>query len=679
MTPYWQDETVALHLGDCLDVLAGMKAASVDAIVTDPPAAIGFMGKDWDSNLGSRDRWIEWLAERMAEALRVLKPGGHALVWALPRTAGWTQIALEDAGFEIRDCVTHLFGSGFPKSLDVSKAIDKRAQENIETKRRIAAVAEVIRSHREAKGMTPQQVSMAVVGTPSGACWNWEHQQLPSVEMWPGIKAALGIPDKHDGLIEGDRARFIAAEREVIKERTAIQGGGTSLQIRMGERREAQADITAPATEDAARWEGWGTALKPGQEMWWLARKPLISTVAANVLQYGTGALNIDGCRVGSGGQLQWAEPRDMGYHGGSDAGSVAALENSQGRWPPNVLLGPEAAAELDRQSGVLAGCGGPKQTDSGDASMFGIGQPGRTYERQGGGASRFFPVFRPEHVCVLYGMLSGCERVSGAAAKSPAADLQPSAAVSGVSDSSLPQDAARSEPSTPNAPTAKSPSAPSPETTRATAPVTAPMRPVDWSALRAASAENLCGSCATAIAQSLAATQHGQSPMPTLGLPSTDAFSERILTQNLALYAEALARHGTTSTTTALTTSLGCVVAAISACTTRESDSPTRRSGPPSFKYVAKAPAHERPRGEDGTAHPTVKPVDLLRWMVRLVTPPGGLVLDCFAGSGTTAEACIVEGFRCVLVEKDPAYAELIRTRLRKDIQPAMFGLEAS
>jgi len=166
---------------------------------------------------------------------------------------------------------------------------------------------------------------------------------------------------------------------------------------------------------------------------------------------------------------------------------------------------------------------------------------------------------------------------------------------------------------------------------------------------------------------------------MPTLGLPSTDAFSERILTQNLALYAEALARHGTTSTTTALTTSLGCVVAAISACTTRESDSPTRRSGPPSFKYVAKAPAHERPRGEDGTAHPTVKPVDLLRWMVRLVTPPGGLVLDCFAGSGTTAEACIVEGFRCVLVEKDPAYAELIRTRLRKDIQPAMFGLEAS
>ena len=106
----------------------------------------------------------------------------------------------------------------------------------------------------------------------------------------------------------------------------------------------------------------------------------------------------------------------------------------------------------------------------------------------------------------------------------------------------------------------------------------------------------------------------------------------------------------------------------------------PSRRLGGasrffPVFRYEAKAGSAERPRGEDGTAHPTVKPVDLMAWLVRLVTPPGGLVLDPFAGSGTTAEACIVEGFRCVLIEKDPAYAELIRTRLRKPIQPTMFG----
>jgi len=106
-----------------------------------------------------------------------------------------------------------------------------------------------------------------------------------------------------------------------------------------------------------------------------------------------------------------------------------------------------------------------------------------------------------------------------------------------------------------------------------------------------------------------------------------------------------------------------------------RESDSPIRRSGLPPFKYVAKAPSGERPRLEDGTAHPTVKPAGLIRWLCRLVTPPGGLILDPFAGSGTTAEAAIIEGFRCILIERDPKSVELIRTRLRKDIQPTLFG----
>ena len=94
-----------------------------------------------------------------------------------------------------------------------------------------------------------------------------------------------------------------------------------------------------------------------------------------------------------------------------------------------------------------------------------------------------------------------------------------------------------------------------------------------------------------------------------------------------------------------------------------------------PVFRYHAKAGSDERPRLEDGTSWPTVKPVDLVAWHVRLVTPPGGTVLDLFAGSGTTAEACIIEGFPCVLIDKDPVAVQLIRTRLRKDIQPAMFG----
>jgi hypothetical protein len=510
--PYWASDggDVVLHLGKCETVLPTLPANSVDAVVTDPPAAISFMGRAWDGNLGGRAQWVAWLAGCMGAAARVLKPGGHLLVWSLPRTSHWTAWAVEDAGLEIRDCILHLFGSGFPKSLDVSKAIDKRAEENIETKRRIAAVAEVIRSHREAKGMTPQQVSMAVVGTPSGACWNWEHQQLPSAEMWPAIKAALGIPGKYDALIEGDRARFIAAEREVTGRNSNHRSrpdSPSAFTVQQG----TDGVVTAPATEDAARWEGWGTALKPGQEIWWLARKPLKGTVAGNVLEFGTGALNIDGCKVAHVNGENPSAARRAGKAPGRETGSwgndrrsaeTFAAERpgeAAGRWPANVVFTHSAACddrcapdcpagELDRQSGQLVGCGGPKRTDSGDASMFGIGQPGRTYERAGGGASRFYPVFR----------------------------------------------------------------------------------------------------------------------------------------------------------------------------------------------YQAKAPASERPRLEDGTAHETVKPLGLISWAVRLITPPGGTVLDMFGGSGPVAEACIIEGFRCVIIEKDPQSADLIRKRLGKPIQPVMFGLDA-
>jgi hypothetical protein len=118
---------VSLHLGDCLDVLRRLPDCSVESLVTDPPAGISFMAKGWDSDRGGRDKWIAWLSEIMRECLRVLKPGGHALVWALPRTSHWTATAIEDAGFEIRDKVCHIFGSGFPKSLNVSKAIDAAA------------------------------------------------------------------------------------------------------------------------------------------------------------------------------------------------------------------------------------------------------------------------------------------------------------------------------------------------------------------------------------------------------------------------------------------------------------------------------------------------------------------------------------------------------------------------
>lgn len=113
--------TIEVRHGDCLDVLQGMDACSVDALVTDPPAGIAFMGKSWDANRGGRDQWVKWLRERMEQCHRVLKPGAHAVVWALPRTSHWTAWAVEDAGFEIRDVAVHLFGQGMPKSKHVLK------------------------------------------------------------------------------------------------------------------------------------------------------------------------------------------------------------------------------------------------------------------------------------------------------------------------------------------------------------------------------------------------------------------------------------------------------------------------------------------------------------------------------------------------------------------------------
>jgi site-specific DNA-methyltransferase (adenine-specific) len=212
MTPTWasDDGRAVLYLGDCLEVLRGLEPGSIDAVVTDPPAGIGFMGQDWDHDKGGRAAWIAWMTDVARECLRVLKPGGHALVWALPRTSHWTATAWEDAGFEVRDRVAHVFGSGFPKSLDVSKAIDAAAG----AEREVVGVSDHIHS-RGANTAYPK-------------C--------------PGETAAAA-------------------------EQTAERGNC----------------ITAPATPAARQWAGWGTALKPAVEDWWLLREPLAGTVAAKL------------------------------------------------------------------------------------------------------------------------------------------------------------------------------------------------------------------------------------------------------------------------------------------------------------------------------------------------------------------------------------------------------------
>ncbi len=124
---FWKSEEAAVYQGNSLKVLKTLSPSSAHALVTDPPAGVAFMGKDWDKDKGGRQAWIDWLSAILAEARRVLKPGAHALVWSLPRTSHWTGTALEDAGFEIRDTIDHVFATGFPKNHDIAKAINKAA------------------------------------------------------------------------------------------------------------------------------------------------------------------------------------------------------------------------------------------------------------------------------------------------------------------------------------------------------------------------------------------------------------------------------------------------------------------------------------------------------------------------------------------------------------------------
>ncbi|QBI97801.1 DNA methylase [Mycobacterium phage Zeuska] len=347
---------VDLRLGDCRDILTELEDASIDAILTDPPYELGFMGKKWDNS------GIAFDVEMWEQCLRVLKPGGHLLAFGGSRTWHRLTVAIEDAGFEIRDSIAWLYGSGFPKSLNVSKAIDKAA----------------------------------------------------------------------------------GAEREV------------------------------------RQWQGWSTALKPSFEPIVVARKPLVGTVAANVLEHGTGALNIDACRIATD-EDRSRPPRAANaiYGGGKGTNSTASESNPTGRWPTNVVLDETQAAELDAQTGITISRKGKPRTGA-NGHGWGMTATGAEYDDEGG-ASRFFPV----------------------------------------------------------------------------------------------------------------------------------------------------------------------------------------------FKYQAKAPTKERPSyvNEDGAKvmHSTVKPLTLMRWLARLVCPPGGVILDPFAGSGTTVEACLVEGFDCIAIENEADYIPLIERRISR------------
>jgi len=309
---------------DCLHAMQWLEDNSIDSIVTDPPYGLSFIGKDWDHGVPGEAFW--------REALRVAKPGAHLLAFGGTRTHHRLMCAIEDAGWEIRDCLGWLYGSGFPKSLDVSKAIDKVNGEG----NRLHKFTAWMRT----TGLTARQLD-DVTGTNMGGHYLTAASQpaIPTAELWGKLRPLCGdIPPWVDELV-----RRVEAEREVVGHKTAGMGSGNTFGMLQSEGDNANADkvvpITAPATPEAVRWNGWGTALKPAWEPIVLARKPLIGTVAQNVLEHGTGALNIDGCRVGTlensngGGYSKNFKGSSFLAYGGK-----REYQQPSGRFPANLI-----------------------------------------------------------------------------------------------------------------------------------------------------------------------------------------------------------------------------------------------------------------------------------------------------------------------------------------------------
>ena len=249
---------VTILRGDVREIALGLAAESFDGCLCDPPYGLSFMGKKWDYDVPSVETW--------AAVLGALKPGAHLLAFAGTRTQHRMAVRIEDAGFEIRDMIAWVYGSGFPKSLDVSKAIDKAA----------GAEREVVGTEKRQRG---------------------------------------GSDDP-------------------------TQSGGRNYRLAGGE-----IDITAPATDAARQWDGYGTALKPALEPITVARKPLVGTVAANVLAFGTGAINVDACRIEHtpGDEGEWGAKNTgntRGVYGAfaDEAGLPGSTRNPAGRWPANLI-----------------------------------------------------------------------------------------------------------------------------------------------------------------------------------------------------------------------------------------------------------------------------------------------------------------------------------------------------
>jgi len=305
-------------IGNCLDKMRELDPDSIDSIVTDPPYGLEFMGKEWDHGIPAKDFWIE--------AIRVAKPGAHLLAFGGTRTYHRLACAIEDAGWEIRDCIMWVYGSGFPKSHDVSKAIDKRRASN-----------EVIRPWLKSLGT--REALASACGVTTRQIDHYLGENTPCPQTLPEDKFVM-LCEKFGKVPDWAEDMYEAIGEKLGHVKHARSGGDDFAKRPNSVSSSRVVDITAPATEAAKQWQGWGTALKPAWEPIIVARKPLCGTVAKNVLRHGTGAINVDGCRVELNGDYKCGangRPSQTGL--GDNYDSTKANQHSEvGRFPANLI-----------------------------------------------------------------------------------------------------------------------------------------------------------------------------------------------------------------------------------------------------------------------------------------------------------------------------------------------------
>ena len=370
---------IRLMLGDCLERLRELPDCSVDAVVTDPPYGLSFMGKKWDYDVPSEDIW--------RECLRVLKPGGHLLAFAGTRTQHRMAVRIEDAGFEIRDMIAWVYSSGFPKSHNFGCKCSRDAlpyshEENLprepKAKRDLHPLrdsdvspsldigegrGEVLQPGVSQSGASiegREQLSASKIRGGESSMEGRrdllaETRELQADQVCPvsgGVSAYGSEGRLHNGTSSDNGADNGALpikdrSRASCEPRPAGQPTGESGVIpkqRGAQERGVEADQVCAKCGKLAQWQGFGTALKPSHEPITVARKPLgEKTVAANVLAHGTGGINVDGCRVGTETIKHSQDKKSFQKWKEMDGRTPKDVENPEptfheGRWPANLI-----------------------------------------------------------------------------------------------------------------------------------------------------------------------------------------------------------------------------------------------------------------------------------------------------------------------------------------------------